>query len=219
MRVVAVLPARNEAPRIGAVIAGVKRTRAIDKIIVVDDASTDTTSQVAKAVGARVIRLRAHGGVGAATRVGLAAALRLKPDAIVFLDSDGQHDPRYIAAFLGKIKSSADFVLGQRDLSEYPPLKRFGNLMLRVLSELVCPTGLSDPECGFRMITAEAARTLDLRAKRYEICMDFVYNVWKLGLKTSQVKIAVPVYYPKKGTKIRTGFANFWYLLKRRFAE
>jgi len=216
MRVIAVLPARNEAPRIGKVIAGIKRTRAVDRIIVVDDASSDETAKVARKAGAQVIRLAKHGGVGAATRAGLAAALRLNPQAIIFIDADGQHDPRYIPQFLKRINEGYDFVIGRRDLSHYPLKKRFGNFMLHGLAELLAPTGIKDPECGFRMITAEAARKLDLRANKYNICMDFVYNAWKNKFKVAQVRINVPVYYKMKGTKIRTGIANFWWLLRRR---
>jgi len=216
MRVIAVLPARNEASRIGKVLSGIKRTRAIVKFIVVDDASTDNTAVAAKANGANIIRLKRHGGVGAATRVGLQAALRLKPQAIIFMDADGQHEPRYIPQFLKRINEGYDFAIGRRDLSHYPLKKRFGNFMLRGLAELLAPTGIKDPECGFRMITAVAARKLDLRAKKYDICMDFIYNVWKNKFKVWQVDIRVPVYHYKKGTKIRTGLANFWWLVKRR---
>ncbi|MEM7813569.1 MAG: glycosyltransferase family 2 protein [Candidatus Aenigmatarchaeota archaeon] len=216
MRVIAILPARNEAPRIADVIAGIKRTRAVGKIIVVDDASTDGTAEAAKRAGAQVIRFAKRGGVGAATRAGLREALRHSPDGIVFLDADGQHNPRYIPAFLKKMTESCDFVIGKRDLSRYPLRKRFGNFMLRLLAELVAPTGIEDPECGFRAMTPDAARRMDLRAQGYSICMDFVYNVWKNRFRVGCVKIEVPLYHPKKGTKIVTGFANFWWLLKRR---
>jgi glycosyltransferase involved in cell wall biosynthesis len=216
MNVIAVLPARNEAPRIVEVVAGIKRTRAVGKIIVVDDASSDETVKVARKAGAQVIRLAKHGGVGVATRAGLSAALRLKPQAIIFIDADGQHDPRYIPQFVKKIETGYDFAIGRRDLSRYPLKKRFGNFMLHELAELFTPTSIKDPECGFRMITAEAARKLDLRAEKYNVCMDFVYNVWKNKFKVAQVRINVPVYYKMKGTKIRTGLANFWWLLRRR---
>lgn len=216
MNVVAVLPARNEAARIGRVIAQIKHAHVISKIIVVDDASTDETSTVAMRTGAHVVRLRKHGGVGVATRTGLKAAMRYKPTAVVFLDADGQHDPRYIPSFIAKIKSGAEFAVGHRDLSHYPRMKRFGNFMLHSLAELLAPTGIKDPECGFRIITADAARRLDLRANSYDICMDFVYNVWKNNFRVAQIDIKVPVYYPKKGTKIRTGLANFWWLFRQR---
>jgi len=216
MKIIAVLPARNEASRIGNVLTGIKRTRAITKIIVVDDASTDDTAAVAKAAGASIIRLKRHGGVGTATRAGLTVALRLKPEAIIFMDADGQHDPRYIPAFLREIDAGAQFVLGRRHLSNYPRTKRFGNFVLRLLARLLCPTGLADPECGYRAISLKAALALDLRAKGYDICMDFIYNAWKNKLRTAQVWIRVPTYYSQKGTKIRTGLANFWWLLKRR---
>jgi len=216
MRVIAVLPARNEASRICAVLTGIKKTKTVDKTIVVDDASTDNTAEAAKSAGATVIRLKSHGGVGAATVAGLDAALRNGAEIIIFLDADGQHDPKDIRKFIRNVESGADFVLGKRDLSAYPFKKRFGNFMLRVLANALCPTGLSDPECGFRALSKNAAKTLDLQGRRYEICMDFVYNVWKNKLNVMEVPINVPIYYRRKGTRMRTGIVNFLHLLKRR---
>ncbi|MFH1630634.1 MAG: hypothetical protein ABIA21_00215, partial [Candidatus Aenigmatarchaeota archaeon] len=109
-----------------------------------------------------------------------------------------------------------DFVIGERDLSNYPIIKKLGNFGLTTIAKILTPTGINDPESGFRVISSDAAKRIHLRALKYDICMDFVYNVWKHKLKTKTIRITVPMYHPNKGTKITTGFRNMTFLIKRR---
>jgi glycosyltransferase involved in cell wall biosynthesis len=213
MKVIAVLPAYNEEKRIKNII--IKTKRYVDKIIVVDDGSKDKTTEISKQSGAEVIRYEKNQGVGYATRVGLKRAISLKPDTIIFLDADGQHDPKYIPQFIKAIEDGADYVCGWRDLSNYPPSRKIGNWGLRFLTNLLCYTGIKDTECGYRAMTLNAAKKIKLRGKRYEKDGEFAYEVWRNKLKVSQVKITVPFFHPK-GAVIR-GFKNFFYLLRRRF--
>ena len=101
-RLVALIPAHDEAPRIGPVIREAVRHLSV---IVVDDGSSDDTADAAAQAGARVIVQRPNRGKGAALRTGFAAALADECDAVVTLDADGQHDPAeiplFVAAFTG----------------------------------------------------------------------------------------------------------------------
>jgi glycosyltransferase involved in cell wall biosynthesis len=97
-RLLALIPAHDEAPRIGPVIAEALRHL---PVLVVDDGSTDDTAGVAEAAGARVIVQRPNRGKGAALRTGFAAALADGCDGVVTLDADGQHDPAEIPRFVG----------------------------------------------------------------------------------------------------------------------
>ncbi len=213
MKAIAVIPAFNEEKRIGSVIIETKRH--VDKVIVIDDGSTDKTAEVSKKYGAQVIRYEKNRGVGFATKIGLSKAISLKPDIIVFLDADGQHDPSYIPYFLNAIKNGADYVCGNRDLSKYPFNRKIGNWGLKVLTNLLCPTGIMDTECGFRAFSLRAAKKLNLKAERYGREMDFAYNVWKNKFKIKQVRIEVHSYHSKAA--ISRGFKNFFYLIKIRF--
>lgn len=213
MKTVAIMPAFNEGKRIGSVIS---RTRKyVDRVIVVDDGSSDSTSSVAKKAGAMVIRHERNMGKGCATRTGLKIAMKMRPDAIVFIDSDGQHDPRYIPQFLKMIENGADYVYGNRDLSKYPFDRKIGNFGLTLLTNLLCPTGIIDTECGFRALTTKAARKLSLKADSYGIEMDFAYSAWKNRFMIKKVDVKVPVFHPKSA--IGRGFRNFFYLVNRRF--
>jgi glycosyltransferase involved in cell wall biosynthesis len=212
-KVIAIIPAYNEEKNIGNVIRNTKKK--VDRIIVVDDGSKDATSKVSKDAGAQLIRLKRNMGVGFASRTGLKIALNLKPDVIIFLDGDGQLDPVYIPKFIDAIQKGADYVYGRRDLSNYPIDRKIGNFGLTFLSNLLCPTGIMDNECGYRTIKFEAAKKLNLRANGYEREMDFVYEVWRNKFKISYVSIRVKKFYAKFA--IIRGLKEFYFLLKRRF--
>ncbi len=213
MKVIAVLPAYNEEKRIKDTI--LKTKKYVDKIIVVDDGSKDKTAEISKNSGAEIIRYEKNQGVGYAARIGLKRAISLKPDIIIFLDADGQHNPKYIPSFIKAIEDGADYVCGIRDLSNYPLNRKIGNWGLRFLTNLLCPTGIQDTECGYRAMNLEAAKKLRLKANRYERDIEFAYEVWRNKLKVSQIKIVVPVFHPK-GAIVR-GFKNFGFLLRRIF--
>lgn len=84
-KVTCIIPAWNEADRIGSVLQAVLFHPEIDEVLVIDDASTDRTSEIAKSLGAKVLRLERNGGKSAAIAAGIAAA---NGDFLVFLDAD-----------------------------------------------------------------------------------------------------------------------------------
>lgn len=212
-KVICVIPAFNEEKRIKKTISETKKF--IKKIIVVDDGSKDNTAKISKKAGAEVIRYEENKGVGYATKIGLMKAIKLKPEIIIFLDADGQHEPKYIPDFINAIKSNTDYVAGWRNLSNYPFDRKIGNWGLRNLTNLFCHTEIKDTECGFRALKLNAARKLILKANRYEREMDFAYEAWRNKFKVTNVKIEVPVFYSKFA--ITRGIKNFIFLLKRRF--
>jgi hypothetical protein len=73
-----------------------------------------------------------------------------------------------------------------------------------------------DTECGYRAFSLSAAKKLDLKSEKYEIEMDFAFNVWKNNFKVKQIRIEVPIFHSK--TAIGRGFRNFSFLLKRRMS-
>lgn len=123
-----IIPARDEASFIGSVITGVRQSLSAynHEIITVDDGSKDKTAEIARASQAIVVSHQNSQGKGAAMKTG---AKRAKGDIIVFLDSDGAHDPKEIPTVIAPIiQNQADLVIGSRALSESkvsrPPLHR-----------------------------------------------------------------------------------------------
>jgi glycosyltransferase involved in cell wall biosynthesis len=126
IRITAVIPAFNEAKRINDVINKTKDF--VDEIIVVNDCSSDNTSEIARATGVVVIDLPRNRGAGFATRRGCDQAIENKTNLIVTLDADGQHCAEDIPELVNKIMTgNYDIIFGYRKKSKTMPiLKKLG---------------------------------------------------------------------------------------------
>ena len=159
-RVLIIVPAWNEQDAIPETIREIRSCVPHADLLVIDDGSSDLTAQRAEAAGATVCSLPFNLGVGGAMRTGYRHALRHGYDAAVQIDADGQHDPRYLAALLGR-HDSADVVIGARFATADDPYKvrgprRWAMLLLaRVLSR-VAHTRLTDVTSGFRVSNRRA---------------------------------------------------------------
>ncbi len=206
-----VIPAYNEEKSVAPVVREAKK---YGKVIVVDDASTDSTAAAARKAGAIVVRHKLNKGLGSALRSGFARALQMGADIIVTIDADGQHNPKEIKKFVALIENGYDFVLGTRDLSSYPLVKRLGNFFLNWITNFVSGTSLKDTESGFRAFRASALRKLHLRAMRYEIAVEIVFEVGHKKLRATSIPTTSPHYV--KGVGVWDGVKNFLYLLRRK---
>jgi glycosyltransferase involved in cell wall biosynthesis len=142
-----VIPARNEAATIGRVVSGVLAHVPDAEVIVVDDASTDATADLAEAAGARVVRRPYNIGNGAAVKTGIRQA---RGDVIVVLDADGQHNPADIPRLLGSI-GPYDMVVGTRSREgQQNAFRWLGNSLLNSLASYVAGVRILDLTSGFR---------------------------------------------------------------------
>jgi len=156
-RVIAVIPAHDEAPRVGPVVRGALEAL---PVVVVDDGSGDETADVARRAGATVLVQRPNQGKGAALRAGFRYALELGAEAVVTLDADGQHDPAEIPSLLaarlaggdGDDASAAELVIGQRRFAEMPPVRRLSNSIGTVALSAALGHWVPDNQSGYRVI-------------------------------------------------------------------
>jgi glycosyltransferase involved in cell wall biosynthesis len=153
-RVLALVPAHDEAPRIAAVVRG---AAAHLPVLVVDDGSADDTARVAREAGARVLEQRPNAGKGAALRAGFRAALEAGHDAVVTIDGDGQHDPAEIPLFLAAFASGApggppDLVVGRRDFGQMPPARRLANTIGGRAFSWAVGAEVPDNQSGYRLV-------------------------------------------------------------------
>ena len=147
----AVIPARDEAATVGAVVAGVRDALGC-AVLVVDDASTDETSRIAREAGARTLRLSFGLGAWGATQAGIRYARRNGYRGVITLDADGQHEPASLPAlFEARSRSGANVVIGTC-FGRLSRAKRIAWHYLRALSGL----GLSDFTSGLRLYDAGA---------------------------------------------------------------
>jgi glycosyltransferase involved in cell wall biosynthesis len=206
-----VIPAYNEEKTVSWVVEEAKR---YGKVIVIDDFSRDDTAMFAKKAGALVIRHAHNQGLGSSLRSGFKEALKTKADIIITLDGDGQHNPRDVPKFISAVNNGYDFVLGERDLRNYPLRKKFGNFFLNRVTNFISGTNLNDTESGFRAFKRIALKKLHLKARRYEIAVEIVFEVGRNNLRTKNIPIKVPMYV--KGVGVIDGFRNFFFLFRRR---
>src|SRR6201998_1004703 len=161
---VIVIAAFNEAANIGAVLDEVPQQIADIPVslLVIDDGSTDGTTQVAQRHGALVCTLNANRGHGVALRLGYRIAREGGAQYIATLDGDGQWDPADLPAMVSLMQSGhADFVIGSRQLGQTENTDLFRNVgvkfFARVISQLT-GTRLTDTSSGLRLVPGGLAR-------------------------------------------------------------
>jgi glycosyltransferase involved in cell wall biosynthesis len=149
------VPAHNEADRIGAVVSVAVRHL---PVLVVDDGSTDDTAERAETAGATVIRRQPNQGKGSALRAGFAAALADGCEAVITLDGDGQHDPAEIPGFLGSYArrtiggEPTELLIGRRDFTKMPPTRRVANVLGTLTLSVAVAHWIPDNQSGYRLI-------------------------------------------------------------------
>jgi glycosyltransferase involved in cell wall biosynthesis len=141
VKVAVVIPAFNEAAAVGTVV---ERACRLGTVVVVDDASTDTTGDIARAAGAVVVRHDTNRGYDAALASGFDAAMLGAADVIMTMDADGQHAPEIGEAILNRFADDAiDLVVGRR-----PRKARWSEHVFALYT--AARFGLPDPLCGMK---------------------------------------------------------------------
>jgi len=213
-RIVAVVPAHNEAHQITTVLETMPPL--VDRIIVVDDASVDATGarvRQCRAVDPRIqlVRCDRRRGVGGAIARGYVEALGGGYDVAVVLAGDGQMDPADLPAVLAPaLDGQADYVKGSRfaypgGKRMIPPLRRFGITVLSALTRLVAGyPQVSDSQCGYTAITREAlaALNLDDLYPGYGYPNDLLGHLRSLDLRVAEVPVR-PRYDIGEQSKMR----------------
>ncbi|MCS7102728.1 MAG: glycosyltransferase family 2 protein [Candidatus Korarchaeum sp.] len=201
----ALIPAYNEESRIAPVI--LKARRHVDLVIVCDDGSTDLTSEVARSLGAYVIKHERNMGYGAALLTLFKEALEVNVSIAVTLDADGQHDPDLIPALIKPIEEGiADLVIGSRFVSggRTPGISPFRKLALRLLNILGRrATGLkvADTQSGMRAYSRRALEVAQGAVERgMGVSLGILKEASSSGLRVIEVP-AVVSYVNSKSSK------------------
>jgi glycosyltransferase involved in cell wall biosynthesis len=206
-RMLALVPAHDEAARIGRVIEGARRFL---PVLVVDDGSSDDTAAKAAAAGARVIRQSPNQGKGAALRAGFAAALADGAEAVVTLDGDGQHDPAEIPAFLGKYARRTiagvptELIVGRRSFRRMPAARRLANWLGTVVLSAALGRWIADNQSGYRLV---GRRLMAAMADSRELGFAFEVEMIAVCLREGWPISWVPVrtIYAGEASHIRPG--------------
>jgi glycosyltransferase involved in cell wall biosynthesis len=190
-RILVGIPAYNEENTIAKVIVNSKAYA--DLIIVADDGSTDNTELIAKSLGATVIRHTRNLGKGEAVRTIFMQAKRIKADALVTLDADGQHDPHDIPKLVRPIlEDQADVIVGSRENVETPKLRAAGVRMLNLVTAVRdIDGGTVDAQSGFRAYSRRAIDKLHFDEPSMGAEAVALKSANTLGLRIKQVPITI----------------------------
>lgn len=196
MKVFCVVPAFNEEKNISAIINEARPL--VDKLVVVDDGSTDKTANLASLAGAVLLRHIINRGQGAALRTGTKYSLANGADVIIHFDADGQFLSSDLKRMAAPIKTGeAEVVFGSRflngrDNKAMPFLKkRFIMPLARAANKLFFNLDLTDPQSGFRAMSASAARRLSWQQDRMAHCSEIMLAVKRHKLKVKEIPIRV----------------------------
>jgi glycosyltransferase involved in cell wall biosynthesis len=171
-------------------------------VVVVDDGSTDATSEAARAAGARVVRHAQNQGKGCALRTGFSALLEAGADAAVCVDADGQHPPDE-AVRLGRDPSArCALLLGVRDLVRdgAPAANIFSNRFSNRFLSFALGRRLSDTQCGLRRYPLPETLALGGRAQGYGYEAELILRAARLGWDI--VEVPVHVIYPPESERV-----------------
>jgi glycosyltransferase involved in cell wall biosynthesis len=208
-----VIPCLNEEEAVGKVVdqalEGIQRSGRTGEVIVVDNASTDRSAEVAAEHGAIVVR-EERPGYGSAYLAGLAHA---RGEYIVMGDADETYPMQELAPFVERLAAGDDLVMGSRfegtiHGEAMPWLNRhIGNPILTGLLNVLFGVKISDAHCGMRAVRRDALPVLDLHSTGMEFASEMVFKAFRRKLRISEIPID---YYPRVGESKLNRFGDAW---------
>lgn len=227
MKISIIMPVYNERKTIEKILKIVRNVKlTLEKeIIVVDDGSTDGTSDILKKIKDTSIKIIFHKknfGKGMAVRTGLKHSTG---DIIIIQDADLEYDPRDYSKLIKPIlEKKTNVVYGSRFLKKPKPrylFYYFGNILLSIFTNILYGTKITDMETCYKVFTKGVIKNIKLRAKRFDFEPEITAKIAKNGYKIYEVPIKYCSRSYKHGKKItwKDGLKAIYYLLKYRFVD
>lgn len=189
-RYAVLIPALDAERTIARVI--VEARKQLEPVVVIDDGSTDATGEVARAVGATVLRHDVNRGKGAALKSGFAWALERGFDGVITLDADGQHLPGEIPKFVEeREESGADLIIGGRAhlFEGMLPRRRNANRFSAWTISHAAGVRVTDSQSGFRFYSARLLREVKLRTNGFDMESEVIVRAGRKGFAIATIEI------------------------------
>ncbi|MFX0170170.1 MAG: glycosyltransferase family 2 protein [Candidatus Hodarchaeota archaeon] len=202
MKVCCIIPAYQESRAINRVVTLAQKY--CNRVIVVDDGSTDGTGKIAQEGGATVLTHPSNKGKGAALRTGFEYALKQNFDVIVTIDGDLQHNPHSIPRFLNKIQDDYDIVVGSRystQSEEMPFIRKLSNLLTTQALRLFFKIPVTDSQSGYRAFKKSVLELIPIRDDGFSAETEILIDAQRAGFRIGEVPIATN--YGDEESKIR----------------
>lgn len=182
-----VIPAYNEEKHLRDVLKGVlKYSR---QVIVVDDGSIDKTSLIASKLPISLITLPINMGKGYALRKASEYAFELGAEAVITIDSDGQHLPRHIPRFVSALSNYPVAIGVRKGFHKIPLIRKLGNRLATWLILILYQIYVDDLLCGFRGFTKEAYPLIKWNSDKYGVETEMIAKIGLHKLKFKQVEV------------------------------
>jgi glycosyltransferase involved in cell wall biosynthesis len=203
-----VIPVYNERETIGEILHRVFASPIPTEVIVVDDASTDGTSDELEELKAQypitLLRHERNQGKGAALRTGFAA---VTADHVIIQDADLEYDPRDYPLLVAPLfEGKADVVFGSRFLGGPHRVLYYwhfvGNRFLTTLSNMLTNLNLSDMEVGYKCFRRELLDRIQIKSSRFNFEPEFTAKVARLRLRIYEIPISYAGRTYEEGKKI-----------------
>jgi glycosyltransferase involved in cell wall biosynthesis len=187
-----VIPARDEEAALPSVLQDLdKVVQQLEgwqtEVICVDDHSTDSTAEIARALGARVVTNRGPAGKGVALRAGFAEATG---EVFAMMDADYSHRAEDLPCLLQALRGDVGLVIASRVVGgseEYTHLRALGNVMLSAMLGLCTGRYLSDALNGFKVFRADVFRDFSYTSRAFEIEIEIIANALRKGYRIVEV--------------------------------
>ena len=190
--VLVTIPCYNTEESIANVILSAAKYS--NKVIVIDDGSSDMTAEIAKSLNAQVISLGANRGYGQAINTCFETARANDADILVIIDGDGQHEPNEIPWLLNPIlQDIADIVIGSRflnNLSKMPNYRKFGIIVINFLWNIGSKVKVTDSQSGFRAYNKNVIGKMYLTEKGMSASIEIIEKTRKMHFNVKEVPIS-----------------------------
>lgn len=222
MKLSIIIPAKNEEETLGPLLDGLndiigRHYPSNAEIVVVNDHSTDRTTEVARSHGARVVDNPRTGGKGHALIAGFE---RAGGEYFIMMDADGSHLPEFIPEFVRHLDEGEGLVIGSRQLGgseEYTFLRCFGNIVLSGAFNVITGLHITDLLNGYKGFRRDVFTSYKYHSSEFEIEIELVANALKGGYRLGEFACHEKARAggQAKSRVVRHGTRFLWKILKK----
>jgi len=190
MNICVLIPAYNEEMNISQTLRRVKRIIPSNRIIVVDDGSTDNTTDIVKKEGVYLLKHAENMGKGMTHRTGFDFVIKEGFDAVITMDADGQHAPEEIPDFLNNM-DKFDIIIGTREynIRNMPIIRYWTNRTTSLVTSLLSRRIIRDSQSGYRLIKTEILKRVHLKTKHFQTETEILIQAGRMGYRIGEIPI------------------------------